>query len=63
MNPPLSFPWEDKKNDWPILLWGGATQVGIQAIQLAKLAGCNPIIVTASKKVSRNIPSSLPIEK
>jgi NADPH:quinone reductase-like Zn-dependent oxidoreductase len=35
-------------------LWGGATQVGVQAIQLAKLAGCSPIIVTASKKVSCN---------
>jgi NADPH:quinone reductase-like Zn-dependent oxidoreductase len=54
MDPPLSLPWEEKESEWPILLWGGATQVGIQAIQLAKLAGCSPIIVPASKKVSCN---------
>jgi NADPH:quinone reductase-like Zn-dependent oxidoreductase len=54
MDPALSLPWEEKKSDWPILLWGGASQVGIQAIQFAKLAGCSPIIVTASKKVSCN---------
>jgi NADPH2:quinone reductase len=51
MDPPLSLPWEESKTGSPILLWGGATQVGIQAIQLAKLAGCEPIIVSASKTV------------
>jgi NADPH:quinone reductase-like Zn-dependent oxidoreductase len=55
MDPPLSLPWEEKKSEWPILLWGGVTQVGVQAIQLAKLAWCSPIIVTASKKVSCNL--------
>lgn len=32
----------------PILIWGGASTVGVAAIQLAKLAGLKPIIVTAS---------------
>lgn len=50
MRPPLPLPWE-KPCDWPILLWGGSSQVGIQAIQLAKFSGCNPIIATASPKV------------
>jgi NADPH:quinone reductase-like Zn-dependent oxidoreductase len=47
------------KSDWPILLWGGASQGSVQATQLPKLAGCAPIIVTASEKVSCNIPSLL----
>jgi hypothetical protein len=54
MDPALSLPREEKKSNWPILLWGGTTQVDVQAMQLAKLAGCSPIIVTASKKVSCN---------
>ncbi|KAK6064901.1 hypothetical protein SCUP234_12810 [Seiridium cupressi] len=48
--PPLPLPWEDDMCDWPILLWGASSQVGIQAIQFAKFSGCNPIIVTASPK-------------
>lgn len=31
-----------------ILIWGGATSVGTAAVQLARAAGCNPIITTAS---------------
>ncbi|KAI1611229.1 hypothetical protein EDD36DRAFT_497140 [Exophiala viscosa] len=49
MQPPLPLPWE-QKCDWPILLWGGSSQVGIQAIQFAKISGCSPIIVTASPR-------------
>ncbi|PMD45573.1 NAD(P)-binding protein [Hyaloscypha variabilis F] len=33
----------------PILIWGGATSVGVAAIQLAKAAGLSPILTTASK--------------
>ncbi|KAF6816584.1 alcohol dehydrogenase [Colletotrichum plurivorum] len=33
-----------------ILIWGGATAVGVSAIQLAKLAGFNPIFATASPR-------------
>ncbi|KAK7445566.1 hypothetical protein CaCOL14_002145 [Colletotrichum acutatum] len=36
--------------DKPILIWGGASSVGIAAIQLAKAAGFNPIFTTASVK-------------
>ncbi|GIJ89501.1 hypothetical protein Asppvi_008443 [Aspergillus pseudoviridinutans] len=32
----------------PILIWGGASAVSVAAIQLAKVAGLKPIIVTAS---------------
>ncbi|KAK7883690.1 hypothetical protein LTR67_010979 [Exophiala xenobiotica] len=49
MRPPLPLPWE-QKCDWPILLWGGSSQVGIQAIQFANFSGCSPIIVTASPR-------------
>ncbi|GKT82594.1 hypothetical protein CT0861_03728 [Colletotrichum tofieldiae] len=34
----------------PILIWGGASSVGVAAIQLAKAAGFNPIFTTASAK-------------
>jgi NADPH:quinone reductase-like Zn-dependent oxidoreductase len=36
---------------WPMLIWGGSSQVGVQGIQLAKQSGCNPIITTSSPKV------------
>jgi len=38
------------KEQNPILIWGGAGSVGSAAIQLAKAAGCYPIITTASPK-------------
>jgi D-arabinose 1-dehydrogenase-like Zn-dependent alcohol dehydrogenase len=38
----------DDPTDQPILIWGGAGAVGQAAIQLAKAAGFNPIITTAS---------------
>jgi threonine dehydrogenase-like Zn-dependent dehydrogenase len=38
------------KEQKPILVWGGAGAVGTAAIQLAKAAGCSPIITTASSK-------------
>ncbi|KFY65395.1 hypothetical protein V496_02587 [Pseudogymnoascus sp. VKM F-4515 (FW-2607)] len=50
MRPPLPLPWSGTRCDWPILLWGASSQVGIQAIQFAKFSGCSPIIVTASPK-------------
>ncbi|KPM42715.1 hypothetical protein AK830_g3852 [Neonectria ditissima] len=34
----------------PILIWGGASNVGSAAIQIAKSAGFNPIFATASPK-------------
>jgi NADPH:quinone reductase-like Zn-dependent oxidoreductase len=34
----------------PILIWGGSSNVGVAAIQLAKAAGVGPILVTASPK-------------
>ncbi|KAM5344604.1 hypothetical protein ACJ41O_013139 [Fusarium nematophilum] len=34
----------------PILIWGGATSVGLAAIQIAKAVGFSPIFVTASPK-------------
>ncbi|KAF4875224.1 Trans-enoyl reductase fsdC [Colletotrichum siamense] len=34
----------------PILIWGGATNVGVSAIQLSKQLGFSPILVTASPK-------------
>lgn len=40
----------DDASNVPILIWGGASYVGVQTIQTAKLAGFNPIITTASKK-------------
>lgn len=38
----------EEKN--PILIWGGAGAVGVAAIQLAKAAGCYPIVTVASEK-------------
>ncbi|KAM0192278.1 hypothetical protein ACHAPI_008453 [Fusarium lateritium] len=38
----------DDPTDQPILIWGGAGAVGQAAIQVAKAAGFNPIITTAS---------------
>lgn len=49
----LKLDWECKtpQNNFPILLWGGATAVGQLLIQLAKkLNGYTKIIVVASKK-------------
>ena len=34
----------------PLLIWGGASNVSLTAIQLAKAAGVGPILVTASPK-------------
>ncbi|KAL0945012.1 uncharacterized protein CTRU02_202899 [Colletotrichum truncatum] len=34
----------------PLLVWGGATSVGIAMIQLARASGAHPILVTASPK-------------
>lgn len=34
----------------PILIWGGGSMCGLASIQVAKLAGFSPIIVTASEK-------------
>jgi len=42
------FPGEGKK-DIPFLVWGGASSVGMYAIQLANLAGAT-VIATASKQ-------------
>lgn len=39
-----------EENRFPILIWGGASAVGSAAVQLAKMAGCYPILTTASKK-------------
>ncbi|KAF9878691.1 hypothetical protein CkaCkLH20_03591 [Colletotrichum karsti] len=39
-----------KPENTPILIWGGASSVGVSAIQLANIAGFNPIFVTASSK-------------
>ncbi|TFK53686.1 GroES-like protein [Heliocybe sulcata] len=68
----LPPPWEDGRGKYagkPILIFGGATSVGQYVIQLAKLSGFSPIIVTASPKhtsflkslgvdhvIDRNIP-------
>lgn len=49
----LKEEWEPSKpqNDYPLLIWGGATAVGQLLIQLAKkLHGYSKIIVVASKK-------------
>ncbi|OCH89714.1 GroES-like protein [Obba rivulosa] len=47
-------PWENggrgKCSGKPIVIFGGASSVGQYVIQLAKLAGFNPIITTASVK-------------
>ncbi|KIP06232.1 hypothetical protein PHLGIDRAFT_24661 [Phlebiopsis gigantea 11061_1 CR5-6] len=76
----LSPPWDEggrgKYADQPIFVLGGSTSVGQHVIQLAKLSGFSPIIVTASKQheeylrslgathiIDRTIPlSSLPDE-
>ena len=36
--------------DHPILIWGGASSVGVLAIRIAKAVGFNPIFTTASPK-------------
>ncbi|KZV75111.1 GroES-like protein [Peniophora sp. CONT] len=50
----LEAPWTDagkgKYSGKPILIMGGSTSVGQYAIQLAKLSGFSPIIVTASQR-------------
>ena len=51
MDPVLPLPGTGEVCGWPILIWGGSSQVGIQAIQLAKQSGCNPVITTSSPKV------------
>ncbi|KAL4731832.1 hypothetical protein ACLX1H_000824 [Fusarium chlamydosporum] len=45
--PPADIPGHSPTNE-PILIWGGAGAVGQATIQLAKAAGFNPIITTAS---------------
>src|ERR1700740_3133097 len=51
MDPVLPLPGSGQVFGWPILIWGGSSQVGIQAIQLAKQSGCDPVITTSSPKV------------
>lgn len=51
MDPVLPLPGTGEVCGWPILIWGGSSQVGIQAIQLAKQSGCDPVITTSSPKV------------
>jgi len=45
----LPTPWAPAKEAFPILIWGGATAVGIYAIKLAKLSGLQ-VATTASPK-------------
>jgi NADPH:quinone reductase-like Zn-dependent oxidoreductase len=51
MEPVLPLPGGGGGCGWPIVIWGGSSQVGVQAIQLAKQSGCTPIITTSSPKV------------
>ncbi|KAK9768607.1 hypothetical protein K7432_000594 [Basidiobolus ranarum] len=44
----LQLSFEDESE--PLLVWGGSGAVGSAAIQLAKKAGCYPILATASPK-------------
>jgi len=52
----LGFVFEPAKiqgvsaKDTPILIWGGASNVGLCAIQIAKMAGFDPIFTTSSVK-------------
>jgi NADPH:quinone reductase-like Zn-dependent oxidoreductase len=41
----------------PLLIWGGASMVGIAAIQFAKAAGHGPIFATASVKNHETLKS------
>jgi hypothetical protein len=47
---PLAGLSGDSPINVPILIWGGSSVVGQAAIQLAKMAGCYPILTTASPK-------------
>lgn len=44
----LQVPFE--QSGIPILIWGAASAVGSAAVQFAKMAGCYPILATASAK-------------
>ncbi|EMD31737.1 hypothetical protein CERSUDRAFT_100200 [Gelatoporia subvermispora B] len=58
----LPLPWEEsgrgKFAGKPFVLFGGATSVGQYSIQLAKLSGLSPVIVTASPS-NASYPRSL----
>jgi len=45
----LPKPWEPAREPFPVLIWAGATAVGIFAIRLAKLSGLR-VATTASPK-------------
>ncbi|PYH94379.1 hypothetical protein BO71DRAFT_398954 [Aspergillus ellipticus CBS 707.79] len=44
----LALPFGDSQ--LPILIWGASAAVGTAAVQFAKMAGCFPILATASSK-------------
>jgi len=48
LTPPFETGGFGKYTDQPIVIFGGASSLGQQAIQLAKLSGFSPIITTAS---------------
>lgn len=39
-----------RENSCPVLIWGASSAVGTAAVQFAKMAGCYPILATASEK-------------
>ncbi|KAF9894792.1 hypothetical protein FE257_004413 [Aspergillus nanangensis] len=47
---PFDTSSSQKEATTPLLIWGGSSAVGCAAIQLAKEAGCFPILTTASPK-------------
>ncbi|GAA5997180.1 zinc-binding alcohol dehydrogenase family protein [Rhodotorula paludigena] len=46
---PIGTPWSPNQEGEPFLVWGGATSVGLYAIQLLKLSGYT-VVTTASEK-------------
>jgi NADPH:quinone reductase-like Zn-dependent oxidoreductase len=50
MRPPIPMP-DEKPCGRPVLIWGAGSQVGMNAVQLAKKGGCKPVIATASPQV------------